>query len=112
MNIEALAVLGVFTLILGFILLIPGLWWARRKVKVLPENASGKKRVTPFGFVYFGVIISLSLFTFSLRDLAPEVSGGERLALITIIFIVALLGEKLANKLGIKLISKNDNGHA
>jgi hypothetical protein len=112
MNIEALAAIGVFTLIMGVILLIPGLWWARRKVNELPEHASGRKRVTPFGFVYIGIIITLSLFVFSLRDLAPEVSGGERLALITIIFIAAFLAEKLANKIGIKLIKKNVDGNA
>ena len=112
MNFEALTAIGIFTLLLGIILVIPGLWWARRKAKTLPENASGRKRVTLFGFVYIGLVVSALVVVFSLQYLAPEISGKEKGALVAIALIVALLGEKLANKLGFKVIGCNNDGNA
>lgn len=112
MNIEALTVIGIFSLVLGIILLIPGLWWARRKVKKLPEHATGRMQITPFGFIYYGIFVGLLMVVFSLRYLAPELSSGKKFALIAAVVIVGLLGEKIANKLGFKLVSKNNDSNA
>ena len=109
MDIEALSAVGIFALILGVILLIPGLWWARRKAKTLPESALGAKRVTLFGIVYIGLFLSVLLVVLKMQYFAPGVSDVEKLSLFTIVFLVGLLGEKLANKLGFKLFSSRND---
>ena len=112
MSLEALTVIGVFTVALGIILLIPGLWWARRKVRKLPVHAAGRMRVTPFGYIYSAIFVGFLMVVFSLGYLAPELSNGKKFALMAIVVIVGFLGEKLANKLGFKLVIKNNDGNA
>ena len=112
MNIEALTVIGIFTFVLGIILLIPGLWWARRKVRKLPVHAAGRMRVTPFGYIYSAIFVGFLMVVFSLGYLAPELSRGKKFAAFAIVVIVGLLGEKVANKLGFKLVSKNNDSNA
>ena len=111
MNIEALTVIGVFTLVLGIVLMIPGLWWARRIAKTLPVHSSGRMRITPFGLFYNGIVVGLVTTVFCLGYLA-ELSSGKTLALIAVVAIVGGLGEMIANKLGFKTVSKDNDSNA
>ncbi|MBN1379840.1 MAG: hypothetical protein JXA04_11475 [Gammaproteobacteria bacterium] len=103
MDIEAILVIGTFCLGAGFILAVPGLWWARRKAKQLPATAVGAKRMSLSGIVYAAIFVVLIMCAFSLQYIAPQLSSMQRATAILIVFIVGLLGEKLANMFGIKL---------
>jgi uncharacterized Tic20 family protein len=109
MNLEALLAIGIFTLILGLILIVPGLWWARRKAKRLPDNANGKKKVTLFGVFYYGVFILFLLVATSLRYISPEISRIENVGFIILVIVIGVLGEMLAYKMGYKTISNSND---
>ena len=107
MNIEAIIEIGGFPLILGLVLLVPGLWWAKCKSRKIPEDALCAKRVTLFGFVFSSVFVGLILLVFNLEYIAPGVSGGQRSIAFAAILLVGALFEKITTKLGFKLVVSN-----
>jgi hypothetical protein len=59
MNWEAMVAIGLFTLILGVVLLVPALWWARRK----SARTSPKARASDFLAAAIVVTVLLALVT-------------------------------------------------
>ena len=98
-----LLTLGIILLIL----LVPWLWWAHRKFKTLSEDTFGRKRLPVFSIVYIGIFVSAMVIIYRLQYLDLTISNTGIIAQITIVFIVGLLGGKLANKLGYKFIGTN-----
>ncbi len=104
MNTEALIVISVITLVLGVIFLVPGLWWARRRAKKLPENSPGRKKVTLLGFAYYTIFITLLMLAFSLIHLAPELSWVQLIAIQATVVVVGIAVEIIAYKLGFRFV--------
>jgi len=84
MHWEALIVIGGFALILGAVLLVPGLWWARRKARSNP--VVGSIKVTRAGYIGFAVFVAVLLAGFS----AEHWAQGSKLGLL-----IGLPGAKL-----------------
>jgi len=112
MDIEALIVIGLFALITGVVLAIPGLWLARRKSKKLPKDAPGRSNVTAFGFIFFVVFIGLLLFVVSLNHFAPEIPTSKRIALLFLVIVAGGVAEKIAAKFGYTITSNNNDRNA
>jgi len=109
MNWEAFLVIGGFTLILGAVLLVPGLIWARIKVKQHPDEPAGMS-VTRTGYVFFGSMLVVLLAVITSQFWAPESSIGlwaasrsGRFLLGAIVVGAALLIELVLAVAGIKL---------
>lgn len=112
MHLEALIAIGAFVFVFGAILLVPGLWWARRRAKRLPPDARQRMNVTPFGIIFYAVFICFLMFALGLEHIAPEISGGKRVVLVILVIVVGILAEKAASKLGLNIISGNDDRNA
>ena len=110
MNWEAVIVVSVAMIVLGAILLVPGMLWAKYKLKNTPHNASGKFIVTKFGIVYFILFILCFLAALTIRHFYPEINPITNLAMVFIIFLIGTLGALFMEKIGIKIIIKpNEN---
>jgi hypothetical protein len=111
MNWEAFFVIGSLTVVLGVLLYVPGRWWARRKLRDAPKEASARRSVTPTGYVLAGLITTAFVSAFSLSYFAPESIVGRwastsvgRLAIaVSLVGLCAIL-ELIARKLGFKLV--------
>lgn len=108
MNFEAIAIIGVVVLALGIVLGVPGLWWARRKARSLPAEAIGKASITPFGYVFYflqvSVLIAITVF--------PGLTGGMRVAGLGIVIVVSIILERVARSLGFRTIRRASDGRA
>jgi len=80
LDFEAILVIGTLCIILGIILLIPGLWWARYKAKKDPVYRK-KVNFTATGWIF---IILMILFLFS-GLLMPYFSPNSFLGKLTTI---------------------------
>jgi len=115
MILEAVLVIGAVCVILGGLLLIPGLWWARRKAK--NDSAFGKRvRFTPFGWIFLFVMLVILLGGLMTQYLAPEslignltVSRMGRLVWAGIVIGFFVVLAKLFASFGI-LIERRDEG--
>ena len=70
---EAILVIGSQVIILGLILLIPGLWWAKRKARKDPAYAK-KANFTPIGWLFVCVMLLLLLGGLCIQYFYPESS--------------------------------------
>ena len=111
MNWEAFFIVGIFALLLGAILLVPGIWWARRKARENP-NASAGMKVTPAGFLVATTYVALLFSALSTEYWAGDTAIEEwlktplgRLVLFLTVLGVGQLAERLLRKAGIRLIA-------
>ena len=111
MNWEAFFIIGAFALVLGGILLVPGIWWARRKARENPDAPAGMK-VTPAGFLFASAYGALLLSALSTEYWAGDTAIEEWLktSIGRMVFLVAVFGagplaERLLSKAGIRLIA-------
>ena len=109
MNWEAIFVIGGFTIILGIVLLIPGIWWARRKSKQ-HSDSQGALAVTKAGFIYFGIFVFILFSCLTAQFWAPETALGKwvstrsgRILFVISLVIAAFVIEKILNKLGFQI---------
>ena len=110
---EAILVIGSLVIILGIILLIPGLWWARRKARKDPAFAK-KANFTPIGWLFLCVMLSFLLGGLCMQYLYPESSIGKltatslgRILWTAIIIFIFYIIQKLLNSYGV-VIEKDD----
>jgi len=111
MNLEAVIVIGLFTLILGVVLYVPARYFIRRKLRKNPRYA--KQRVTKVGLFVFGIMVVILMCGFSLQYLAPESWLGQlvttakgRLAYGLLVVAVFWSVEIFLSRKGIKIIEK------
>jgi len=76
MNWEAFFAIGVFTIILGAVLLVPGLIWARRKAKQHPEAPAGMS-VTKTGYLFLGGMLVVLFAGLTSQFWAPDSLLGQ-----------------------------------
>jgi len=62
--------------VLGAVLLIPGLLWARRKARANPGTPAAKK-VTTSGFVVAAILVSILFTGFSAQFWASDTAFGQ-----------------------------------
>jgi hypothetical protein len=62
--------------VLGAVLLIPGLMWARRKARANPNTPAAKK-VTKSGFVIAAIVVSILFTGFSAQFWASDTAFGQ-----------------------------------
>jgi hypothetical protein len=114
MNWEAFFIIGGFTIILGIVLLIPGIWWARRNAKQHSES-QGSMAVTKTGFIYIGLFVFILFSGFTAQFWAPDTALGNwvstssgRILFVVSLVIAAFVLEKILNKFGfqIRLLEK------
>lgn len=113
-NWEAFIAIGGVTLIIGIVLLIPGLWWVRRNVKQY-SHSQGTMAVTKAGFIYSSIFVFILVAGFTAQYWAPETAFGKWLStgIGRILFVIGLISiafifEKILNKFGlfIKVLEK------
>lgn len=109
MNWEAFIVIGGFTIIFGIVLLIPGIWWARRKSKQHSES-QGSMAATKTGFIYIGIFVFILFSGFSAQFWAPDTAFGKwvstsfgRILFVVSLVIAAFVLEKILNKFGFQI---------
>jgi len=113
-ELEAALVIGAVIIVLGFVLYLPGKWYAKRKaLKNLNNRISYK--VTPYGIVLSVIMISFIIFSFSSTYFFPESYFGSfvsckfgRLVYVLILAIVFYLIDKTMNKKGFKFLIEKD----
>jgi len=118
MNWEAFFVIGGFTVILGVVLLIPGLMWARYKSKKSPDSGTSEV-VTKSGFLNAGLFVLVILIGMTANIWAPQSSFGQWIGkeLNALIFvagltIIATIVELVFSAFGFRVIQskkKNDS---
>jgi len=111
MNWEAFFIIGVFALLLGAILLVPGIWWARRNTRDNPDVPAGMK-VTPAGFIAATAIVALLFSGLSAEYWAGDTAIEKwlktplgRSAFLLTVFGAGYLAERLLHMAGIRLIA-------
>jgi len=107
----SLFAIGTFALILGAVLLVPGLWWARRKARANPNVPAGMK-VTATGFILAGAVAVVVVGGLSAQYWASDTAFGQwmttstgRLLFVSVTVGVALVAELLLNLAGFRLIA-------
>ena len=116
MNIEAIIVIGIVCVILAIILLVPGLWWARRKSKQDPSL--GKKvNFTPFGWVYLSVMLVMLLGGLCMQYLAPgsflgrlTTTGFGRIFWAAFIIVLFMVIQKVLGLFGVFIEKREEKG--
>ena len=110
MNWEAFLVIGGIVLVLGIILLIPGLLWARYKLRSEPRGG-GARRITKHGLVLYVIMIAIMLFGFAAGELWPDSWLGRftgstlgLLGYLCLVFGLFFLLEKWLHKKGVLLV--------
>ena len=107
-------IIGGLCIVLGIILLIPGLWWARNKAK---KDPAFRKNVnfTKVGWIYLLVMLSMLFGGLLMPYLAPNSYLGQLASarygrLIWTIFIIFIFVavQKVLNFFGV-LIEKPEN---
>lgn len=88
--------------IIGIVLMIPGMLWARYKLKRTPDSSSGKHHVTKFGFIYSILHLLCLLSTLELREFFPQVSPGMNFLIFIIVFVSGSIGAVVFQRMGIK----------
>ena len=76
MNWEAFFAIGAFTVILGAMLLVPGLLWARKMAKQHPETPAGMS-ITKNGYIFIGVILVVLFTGLTSQYWAPDSPLGQ-----------------------------------
>jgi len=109
MNWEAFFAVGSFTVILGVVLLVPVLIWARRKAKQHPE-VPARMFVTKTGYLYLGAISFVLFAGLTSQYWAPESLLGQwtatkpgRFLFGGIVIGAVLLFERIMEAAGIEL---------
>ena len=116
MNWEAFFVIGGFTVILGVILLVPGLMWARYKSRKSP-NSETSEVVTKSGFLNAGLFVLMVLVGITANMWAPQSSFGQwigkefnNLIFIAGITTIVIIVELVFSTFGFRvLLSKKKN---
>lgn len=92
MHWEAVFVIGGFSLVFGLVLYLPARWWARRRLRAMPQESIGRSRITPLGWVVYGLMTVVMMLGFSLQHLAPETWPGRFVSTSRgmLIFVVVL----------------------
>jgi len=116
MNWEAFFVIGGFTIILGVILLVPGLMWARYKSRKSPDSETSEV-VTKSGFLNAGIFVLMALIGMTANMWAPQSSFGQWIGkefnvLIYVAFItmIVIIVELVFSTFGFRvLLSKKKN---
>jgi hypothetical protein len=76
MNWEAVLVIGAVMLVVGAVLLIPALFWARRKARANPGVPIGMA-VTKSGLLISGTVVIILLVGFSAQYWASDTGFGR-----------------------------------
>ncbi len=108
-ELEALLAIGGFVIVLGAILLVPGLWWAKSKAKSNPDVPAGM-RLTKIGYIWCGIFVAALFMALSADYIWPNSMLGEfsskpagRLSLLVMVILVSFGLEKLLSLCGIKI---------
>src|SRR6266446_6414895 len=111
MNWEAVLVIGVFALVLGAVLLIPGLIWARRKARQNPGTSAGMA-VTNIGFLFVAFVVLVLLVGFTAEFWAAETmfgrwmsTGRGRLIFAALTMLTSWIVEYVLGLAGIRIIA-------
>lgn len=111
MDIKAILIISVLCILLGIILLVPGLWWARHKAKKDPAY-SKKVNFTFVGWIYIFIMLVLLFAGLLMPYLAPDSYLGQlsavrfgRLIWAAFIIILFIGVKKVLNLFGL-LIEK------
>ena len=75
-NLEAVLIIGVLSIVLGFALLIPGLWWAKHKAKT-DSTSGGKVFFTPVGWIFLLLMLFVLIGGFGMQHFAPQSFIGK-----------------------------------
>ena len=112
MTLEAILVIGTACVILGLLLLVPGLWWARRKAKNDPAYRK-KVRFTLFGWIFLSIMLFTLFAGLTMQYFAPASYIGKltsermgRLIWAAVVIVLFILIQKLLGSFGI-LIEKS-----
>jgi hypothetical protein len=94
MDLEAMAVTVIFSLILGIVLFIPGWLWCRWRIGKQPTGQAGHS-VTGAGYLFFGTLTVVLVVGFVLGRLEPKSALGSLVStqvgrLIYIFIVVAV----------------------
>lgn len=111
MDWKALLIIGGMCLVLGLVLYVPAHYWAKRRLRRAPQESSLKLRITPAGFVVYGLMVAAMMAGFSLQYLAPETrlghftsTGRGRIVMTGALMAVVSVVEGLLRSLGVKCV--------
>ena len=76
MDIEAILIIGGLCAVLGVILIVPALWWARHKARKNPAYRK-KVRFTFFGWIYLFIALSFLLAGLMMPYFLPDSYIGQ-----------------------------------
>ena len=114
MNWEAFLVIGAFTVILGIVLLVPGLIWARRKAKRHPEKHPVLS-ITRAGYLLLISMLLVLLVGLTSQLWAPHSLLGQwtatragRFLFACFVIVVAIIIERILAASGIELKGEVD----
>jgi len=74
---KAIIAIGGICLVLGLLLWLPAQLWARRRLRNLPAESEERARITPLGWVVYGLMVAVLMAGFSLQYLAPQTGLGH-----------------------------------
>ncbi len=110
MNWEAFFVIGAFALILGIILLVPGLMFARKEAKKDPDQITAMV-ITKAGYSIYGTMALVLLVGSTSQHWAADTAFGQwistragRYVFCLVVVAATVLIERLLNASGIKLV--------
>lgn len=114
MDLEALVVIGIFTLVLGAVLFALFRLWVRHKFHDHPTVGT-KVRLTKAGVICVPVLVIVLIGGFLMEYIAPESVLGKlvetpigRLSYAAAVTLAFLLIEVVLKSKGIRLIEKTD----
>jgi hypothetical protein len=113
MDWEALLVIGLFTLVLGILLIVPIMIFVKRKLRSEP-SAHLIIRLTKTGWILIGVTIFVLIGGFSMQYFSPDSTFGQfvktsagRFVYLSIVIFIFWLIEVALKSRGIKMIDRS-----
>ncbi len=117
MNWEAFFAIGIFTIILGVVLYIPGRLWAKRKLKEHP-NTQASLKVTKFGYILTSSMLLVLFGGLSFQYFSPNSFFGEymktktgRLTFTALVIIIFVLVERIFKTKGYTMLVDKKYGN-
>jgi hypothetical protein len=117
MNFEALLVIGIFTILVGGILLIPLFIWKKWKgEKAFPTSGALAIKVSSRGIRYYGIFVVFLFIGFAQEFITPQSGFGQfisswfgKIMYLICLIVVSAIIEYVLVQFGIKLTEPSDD---